>query len=440
MTDIKTMDNMGDITGKRVLIRVDYNVPMENGEITDMTRIDATIKTIEEVIAKGGKPVLMSHMGRPKGKKDPKLSLEPIAKALSERMNKKVTLVSDYFVNESITEASRKTTKEMQQGEIVLLENLRYHDEEEANDEAFASSLASLGDIYINDAFATAHRAHASTYTLATMMPAYAGRLMEEETKALSIVLEKPEKPVMGIVAGFKVDSKTDLLNNLVEKLDVLVLGGAMANTFLAATGIDMGASFVEKEMFETARTIMAKAKTCGCRIILPVDVNLGVADINVMKESNEEVRSLGIVSIKDIPANASAYDIGPASIANIQEELKNVKTVIYNGPTGAFEFPPFDKSTNAIAETLANHVTKGDLICVAGGGDTVAALEKFGLKEKMTYVSTAGGAFLEWMEGKELPGVEALRHKEKSYFTNPMKNVTAFIKSSTIGHLITRD
>lgn len=407
MTDIRTMDDMGDITDKRVVIRVDYNLPMKNGVITDTSRMDRQIPTIEELRERGCKKVvMMSHFGRPKGTRVDSMSLEPVAKALIAKTGMKVR-----FIDDCMGDAPRAAINEMSSEafEIVFLENLRFYKEEEAGDRDFAVQLASYGDIYINDAFATAHRPHASTSIIAEMMPAYAGRLMEEEVIAIESALEAPEKPVMGIIGGAKVSSKLDVLKNMVDKLDVMVLGGGIANTFLLALGYDMKESLVEEEMVENAKTIMAKAKEKGCKIILPVDLIVAEGKLN------ENPTYKGAVNVNEIPEGCSAYDIGPASVKNILEEIKGVKTILWNGTPGASDFPPFDKGTQTIGDEISRRVAEGTLTCVAGGGETQEAVEK--AKWNMSYLSTAGGAFLEMIEGKKLPGVEALRHKHREYF-----------------------
>lgn len=388
-----------DVKGKTVLVRADLNVPMETdaqgiAHVSDTTRIDRLIPTIQELTQKGAKVVLLSHFGRPKNR-DAKDSLTQILPALNHAFGQNVA-----FAEDCIGEAAEYGVQGMSEGGILLLENLRYHAEEEKNDLAFAKKLAKLGDVYVNDAFSASHRAHASIEALAGLLPAYAGRLMQAELDALNAALESPQKPVVALVGGSKISTKLDLLYNLVEKVDVLVLGGGMANTFLAAQGVSVGASLCENDMLEQARSISSKAKTKGCTILLPVDAV--VAD---------DIKSTATktVDIHAIAANDKMFDIGEASIAAINAALGSAKTVLWNGPLGVFEFPAFAHGTNAVAAKVAELTKAGALISVAGGGDTVAALNKAGVEADLTYVSSAGGAFLEWLEGKVLPGVAAL-------------------------------
>ncbi|SEW04794.1 phosphoglycerate kinase [Cognatiyoonia koreensis] len=387
----KTLDDM-DLNGKRVLVRVDINVPVEDGKVTDTTRIERIIPTVDDIQDAGGKVILMAHFGRPKGKVVPEMSLEHISQAVADTLGVPVSFVdSDYG----------QAVSEMEGDEVLLLENLRFNPGEEANDEAFAKRLASLGDVYVNDAFSAAHRAHASTEAIARLLPACAGRLMAEELSALEKALGTPERPVVAVVGGAKVSTKLDLLGNLVTKVDHLVIGGGMANTFLAAQGYDVGKSLCEHDLADTARDILAKAEAAGCEIILPRDVIIA-REFKAGAESENRAPS-------DCPPNAMILDAGPATVAYISDVFEKAKTLVWNGPLGAFEIDPFDAATNAAAKKAAELSKAGKLISVAGGGDTVAALNQAGAADDFTYISTAGGAFLEWMEGKTLPGVAAL-------------------------------
>lgn len=389
----KTLDDM-DLDGKRVLVRVDINVPMENGEVTDMTRIERIADTVYDIQDAGGKVILMAHYGRPKGKVVEEMSLIHIAPFVAEELGVPVTFAdSDY----------RDAVKEMEGEEVLLLENLRFNPGEEANDMAFAKRLATLCDVYVNDAFSAAHRAHASTHAIATLRPACAGRLMAQELKALEKALGTPKRPVVAVVGGAKVSTKLDLLGNLVGKVDHLVIGGGMANTFLAAQGIDVGKSLCEHDLADTAREILGKAEAAGCEIILPRDI--------VVAREFKAGADNETVAPDACPADAMILDAGPLTVAYIEQVLKNAKTLIWNGPLGAFEIEPFNAATNAAAQAAAKLTRSGKLVSVAGGGDTVAALNQAEAADKFTYISTAGGAFLEWMEGKELPGVAALQN-----------------------------
>lgn len=389
----KTLDDM-DLDGKRVLVRVDINVPMENGEVTDMTRIERIADTVYDIQDAGGKVILMAHYGRPKGKVVEEMSLIHIAPFIAEELGVPVTFAdSDY----------RDAVKEMEGEEVLLLENLRFNPGEEANDMAFAKRLATLCDVYVNDAFSAAHRAHASTHAIATLRPACAGRLMAQELKALEKALGIPKRPVVAVVGGAKVSTKLDLLGNLVGKVDHLVIGGGMANTFLAAQGIDVGKSLCEHDLADTAREILGKAEAAGCEIILPRDI--------VVAREFKAGADNETVAPDACPADAMILDAGPLTVAYIEQVLKNAKTLIWNGPLGAFEIEPFNAATNAAAQAAAKLTRSGKLVSVAGGGDTVAALNQAEAADKFTYISTAGGAFLEWMEGKELPGVAALQN-----------------------------
>ncbi|MEP2784296.1 MAG: phosphoglycerate kinase [Pseudoruegeria sp.] len=388
----KTLDDM-DLAKKIVLTRVDINVPMNDGSVTDDTRIQRIVPTVTDIRAKGGKPVLLAHFGRPKGKPVPELSLSQLVPTLAAAFGTDVTFVE---------RPSRDALDALPADAVVLVENTRFTSMEEANDPQMAGFLASLGDVYCNDAFSAAHRAHASTEGVAHLLPSCAGRLMQAELTALEAALSKPERPVVAVVGGAKVSTKLDLLGNLVSKVDHLVIGGGMANTFLAAQGIDVGKSLAEHDMTDTAVEILAKAKTAGCEIILPVDIV--VAREFAANAANETVAA------NACPSDAMILDAGPATVAKIAATLNTAKTLIWNGPLGAFEIEPFDAATNAAAKQAAEMSRAGSLISVAGGGDTVAALNKAGAAADFTYISTAGGAFLEWMEGKTLPGVAALQ------------------------------
>lgn len=390
-----------DVKNKYVLLRADLNVPAENGHVTDTTRIDRLKPTIEFLSQMGARTIILSHYGRPKGV-TPEFSLEFILPELESSWGRTVK-----FARDSIGDDAQAEKKNLMPGEILLLENIRFHPEEEKNDPAFTQQLAQLGDMYVNDAFSAAHRAHASTEGLAHLLPTYAGLLMEEELNALNKALGKPERPLAAVVGGSKISTKLDLLSNLVAKVDYLILGGGMANTFMYAKGIEVGKSLCEKDMKDQALAIMDKAKANKCEIVLPVDRV-------VVKEFGKGV-PYEVVSADSIPADMEGVDIGPASVENIKAKLAACKTVIWNGPMGVFEVKPFDNGTNGIGRAIAELTAAKKLISVAGGGDTVSALENAGVAESMTYVSSAGGAFLEWMEGKTLPGVAALSQKKKA-------------------------
>ncbi len=396
MSQFKTIDDL-DVAGMRVLVRVDLNVPMTDGKITDTTRIDRIVPTLTELSNKGALVIVISHFGRPKGRVVPEMSLAPVAKALSEACGHPVGFASD-----TVGKQARMFISEMAEGEIVMLENLRFNRGEEENDRAFTIELSKLGDLYVSDAFSCSHRAHASTEGLAHLLPSAAGRLMQIEVESLSRALENPEKPVAAVVGGAKVSTKMEVLGNLATQVEVLIIGGGMANTFLFAQGYDIGNSLCEKDMADEARGILSAAAAAGCQIVLPID---GV----VAREFKQGAAS-EVVDLNAIPADAMMLDIGPASIADVTARLEQCKTLVWNGPFGAFEIPPFDAGTNAVAQAAARLTKAGKLLSVAGGGDTVAALAHAGVGQDFTYVSTAGGAFLEWMEGKKLPGVEVLR------------------------------
>ncbi len=391
----KTIDDI-EMTDKTVLIRVDINVPVEAGHVTDATRIEKIVPTVRDVQAKGGKPVLIAHFGRPKGQVVPEMSLRVTVPALEAALGRTVA-----FAEDCIGGPAKKAVAAMRPGDVLLLENTRFHPGEEKNDPAMAAALAALGQVYVNDAFSAAHRAHASTEAIAHLMPACAGRLMEAELKALNAALGDPERPVVAVVGGAKVSTKLDLLGNLVEKVDHLVIGGGMANTFLVAKGAEVGTSLAERDMAETARAILDKARDRGCSIHLPVDV--------VIAREFKAGAAHETVAAEACPADAMILDAGPATVDAIVEVFTRCRTLIWNGPLGAFEMPPFDAATNAAARKAADLTRGGRLASVAGGGDTVAALNKAGVADDFSYISTAGGAFLEWMEGKVLPGVAAL-------------------------------
>jgi phosphoglycerate kinase len=385
-----------DLKDKVVLVRVDINVPVEAGRVTDATRIEKIVPTIKEVLAKGGKPVLLAHFGRPKGAVVPEMSLAVTLPALEAALGQKVA-----FAEDCIGSPAKKAVAAMGPGDVLLLENTRFHAGEEKNDPAMAASLAALGNVYVNDAFSAAHRAHASTEGIAHLMPSCAGLLMAAELKALNAALGDPQHPVAAVVGGAKVSTKLDLLGNLVAKVDHLVIGGGMANTFLVAQGIDVGKSLAERDMAETALGILDKAKSAGCKIHLPVDVV-------VAREFREGAPSETLPA-NACPADAMILDAGPQTVAAVSAVFEASRTLIWNGPLGAFEIAPFDAATNAAARKAAELTKAGRLISVAGGGDTVSALNKAGVADDFSYISTAGGAFLEWMEGKVLPGVAAL-------------------------------
>ncbi len=391
----RTLDDV-DVKGKRVLLRVDLNVPMEGGKVTDLTRIERVAPTINELADKGAKVVLLAHFGRPKGP-DPKESLKPVAAVVAQVIRRPVA-----FADDCVGEVAENAVAAMKDGTVLCLENTRFHPEEEKNDKAFVDQLAKLGDIWVNDAFSAAHRAHASTEGLGHKLPAYAGRTMQAELEALDKALGNPKKPVIAIVGGAKVSTKLELLENLVTKVDALVIGGGMANTFLHAEGVKIGKSLAEKDMAQTALKIVAKAEKANCAIILPVD-----AVVAYHFEANSPSHAYGLDAI---PADGMILDIGPQSIGRVKAAMDDAATLVWNGPVGAFELSPFDKGTVAAAKYAAERTKDGKLISVAGGGDTVAALNQAGVGQKFTYVSTAGGAFLEWMEGKPLPGVEVLK------------------------------
>ncbi len=395
MAKFLTLDDI-DVRGKRVLLRADLNVPVKDAVVTDETRIERLVPTIREIAEKGGRVVLMSHFGRPEHGFDPALSLKPLLAPLAKAIGRPVA-----FAPDCIGEAARRVVDELRSGDVALLENLRFHDGEEKNDPAFAKALAALGDIYVDDAFSTAHRAHASTEAVAHLIPAVAGRLMQAELEALQSVLETPKRPVAAIVGGAKVSTKLRLLDFMLAKVQFLIIGGAMANTLLYAQGRNVGRSLVEREMADTARAILAEAKSSACELVLPVDVKVA----RVLKEGV----STQTVPVDAVPEDCMILDIGPASVSLIYTYLARCPTLLWNGPVGAFEVKPFDAGTKALALRVAELTRAGKMCSVAGGGDTVAALTQAGVVDELSYVSTAGGAFLEWLEGRELPGVKAL-------------------------------
>ena len=395
MPAFRTLDE-ADVKGKRVLVRVDLNVPMEDGRVTDATRIDRILPTIHDIAGHGGKVVLLAHFGRPKNGPDAENSLRPVTNVLAHHLKKPVAFAAD-----CIGETAAKAVAALADGGVLLLENTRFHRGEEKNDPAFVDELAKLGDIYVNDAFSAAHRAHASTEGLAHKLPAYAGRTMQAELEALGQALEDPTRPVAAIVGGAKVSTKLELLGNLSKKVDFLIIGGGMANTFLAALGKPVGKSLCEKDLLDTARQMIAAAKLNKCEIVLPVDA--------VVAQKFEAHAPSRVVDVTAVGAQDMILDIGPRSVVEVEALLDTIKTLVWNGPFGAFELEPFNAGTNAVAEVAANLTDAGKLLTVAGGGDTVAALNQAGVAQHFTYISTAGGAFLEWLEGKALPGVEAL-------------------------------
>lgn len=396
MTEFKTIDDI-DPAGKRILVRVDFNVPLKNGKVADLSRIERTAPTLVELAEKGAKVVVLSHLGRPDGKVVPSMSLRPVAEALSTVLQKPVGFASDCIGPEA-----EKAVAGLAKGQMVILENTRFHAAEEDNDRKFAGMLAKFGDIYVNDAFSCAHRAHASTEAIAHLLPSAAGRLMEAELKALTAALEKPQHPVAALIGGAKVSTKIDILRHLLQKVDLLIIGGAMANTFLDAQGVSIGKSLCEPAMADAARAILATAQASGCEVVLPTDAI-------VAREFKEGAPSQ-VVSIDAVPGDGMILDVGPASTQALVKRLAGVKTLLWNGPLGAFEVKPFDDGTNAVAREVARLTKGGGMLSVAGGGDTLAALGNAGVTEDFSYVSTAGGAFLEWLEGRKLPGIEALR------------------------------
>ncbi len=384
------------VSGQRVLVRADLNVPMQDGKVSDATRIERLVPTLKELTKAGAKVIVLSHFGRPNGKPVPSMSLQPLAAELGKALGAPVA-----FAGDSVGPEAKKVVAGLKNGQVALLENLRFHPEEEANDIGFAKQLAAIGDLYINDAFSTAHRAHASTEAIARLLPNAAGRLMQEELEALGKALDAPQRPLAAIVGGSKISTKLDLIGNLLTKVDLLVIGGGMANTFLYAQGIDIGKSLCERDMADTARRIAEGAAKAGRQIVLPIDA--------VVAPALTAGNAAQTVPIGRVPSDMMVLDIGPQSVAETVKALSACKTLVWNGPLGAFEHAPFDIGTTAVAREAARLTKEGKLLSVAGGGDTVAALAHAGVEDDFTYVSTAGGAFLEWLEGRELPGVAAL-------------------------------
>ena len=396
MSAFRTLDGV-DLKGKRVLIRIDLNVPMKDGKVADDTRIRASAPTIREVAEKGGRAILLAHFGRPKEGPDAKFSLKPVVPAVAAVLGKPVA-----FAGDCVGPEAEKAIAAMQDGDVLVLENTRFHKGEEKNDPALTAEMAKLGDIFVADAFSLAHRAHCSTEGLAKALPSYAGRAMQAEISALEAALGAPKRPVVAIVGGAKVSSKIDVLTHLVEKVDALVIGGGMANTFLLAKGVAIGKSLAEPDLADTAAKIIAAAAKAGCDIVLPVDV--------VVAAELKEGVATRTVAVDSVPADQMILDVGPQSVATVNAWIDKAATLVWNGPLGAFEIPPFDKATVAAARHAAERTKTNGLLSVAGGGDTVSALNKAGVGDDFSFVSTAGGAFLEWMEGKALPGVEVLR------------------------------
>ena len=392
----RTLDDIGDVRGKRVLVREDLNVPMEDGRVTDDTRLRSAAPTVAELADKGAIVLVLAHFGRPKGERNPNMSLALVTKPLSEVLGREVR-----FVDDCAGQEAEKAIADLQAGDIAVLENTRFHKGEEKNDPELARAIASLGDYYVNDAFSAAHRAHASTEGLAHLLPAFAGRSMQSELEALEKALGNPEHPVAAVVGGAKVSTKLDVLKNLVSKVDHLIIGGGMANTFLAARGVDVGKSLCEHDLKDTVLQILDAAERADCTVHLPYDVV-------VAKEFRADPPTR-TVNVHEVAADEMILDVGPAAVEALGDALKTCRTLVWNGPLGAFEISPFDAATVALAQTAAALTQSGSLVSVAGGGDTVAALNHAGVAERFSFVSTAGGAFLEWMEGKELPGVAAL-------------------------------
>lgn len=398
MAAFRSLDDV-ELAGRTALVRVDFNVPMEGGRVTDATRITRAVPTIRRLLDGGARVVLLSHFGRPKGERRPEMSLAPIVPELQAALGADVPV---RFAEDCVGETAESAVKDLPQAGVLLLENLRFHPGEERNDPAFVEELARLGDLFVSDAFSAAHRAHASVEGIARRLPSVAGLLMQAELEALEKALENPERPVAAIVGGAKVSTKIELLGNLVEKVQLLVIGGGMANTFLYAMGVDVGRSLCEREMAETVEEVVRKAKQADCDIVLPTDAA-------VARELQPNA-AYDIVSVKEVAEDHMILDIGPRTAAHIALRLAECRTLVWNGPLGAFEVKPFDAGTNQVAQAAADLTRDGKLLSVAGGGDTVAALTQAGVLDAFSYVSTAGGAFLEWLEGKSLPGVQVLR------------------------------
>jgi phosphoglycerate kinase len=394
MTPFRTLDDLGDVSGKRALVRADLNVPMQGAEVTDDTRLRATLPTVTELADKGAIVLLLAHFGRPKGEPRPDMSLALVTRPYQHVLGRPVRFIGEW---------DEEAVATLAPGDVAILENTRFDPGEETNDPAFAARLAALGDFYVDDAFSAAHRAHASTEGIAHLLPAYAGRAMEAELRALEAALGDPERPVAAVVGGAKVSTKLETLRHLVTKVDHLIIGGGMANTFLAARGVDVGRSLAERDLVDIAEQIFEAAERASCTVHLPYDVV-------VATELVADPPSLRTCNVHEVAADEMILDIGPAAVEALADVLKTCRTLVWNGPLGAFETPPFDAATVALARTAAALTQEGSLVSVAGGGDTVAALNQAGVAADFTFVSTAGGAFLEWMEGKPLPGVEALR------------------------------
>lgn len=397
MTDFKTIDDLPDVTGRSVIVRADLNVPFKDGRVTDDSRLQALIPTLSNLASKGAKIVIISHFGRPEGERKSEYSLAPIANAFDKLIDMNIG-----FADDCVGENVKQQIADLNNGDILVCENLRFHAGETDNDDHFAKQLSDLGDIYINDAFSAAHRAHASTVGITKYLPAYAGRLMERELSALSSALSDPKKPVTAIVGGAKISTKLSVLHHLIEKTDYLVLGGGMANTFLYAKGLDVGKSLCEPDMKDEALAILHKANDVGCEFILPTDV--------IVAQEFKDNAPHQTVCVSEIPSDSMALDLGPETVKHIQDILNNSKTLLWNGPLGAFETPPFQAATVNIAKQAAMLAVNNDIYAIGGGGDTVGALEMAGVKDDFSYISTAGGAFLEYIEGKTLPGVAALK------------------------------
>jgi phosphoglycerate kinase len=385
-----------DVRGKRVLVRADLNVPVKSGKVTDATRLERVVPGLQDLARRGAKVIVISHFGRPKGAPEPEFSLKPVADKLGDLLGRPVTFAAD-----CVGEVAEKVTSALQAGEVAVLENLRFHKGEEKNDPEFARALAKLGDMFVSDAFSTAHRAHASTDAVTRLLPSYAGPLMMEEIQALRSVLDKPERPTAAVIGGAKVSTKIPVLTNLAAKVDKLIIGGGMANTFLLAQGVGIGRSLAEPDFTKTAAEIMHGAKARGCEIVLPADV--------VVAAKFEAGAVASVCPVLEVPPDQMILDIGPRAVAHYTDVLGRCRTLLWNGPVGAFEIDPFGEGTFKLARAAAAATTAGKLTSVAGGGDTVAALNAAGVTGQFTYVSTAGGAFLEWLEGRELPGIAAL-------------------------------
>jgi len=396
LSQVRSIDGV-DVRGKHVLVRVDFNVPIENGVVADTTRLTRVLPTIAKLAREGAKVVVLSHLGRPKGQPTPDTSLRPVAAKMQELMPG----TAIRFAAAPSGDDAKRVVDVLKAGEVAVLENVRYHKGEEKNDRDFAKSLAALGDLYVNDAFSSSHRAHASLEAITDLVPSYAGLLMMAEITALGEALEQPERPVMAITGGAKVSTKIEVLTNLVSRMDQLVVGGGMANTFLLARGLTLGASLVERDFVATAKDIMAKAERAGCEVVLPIDV--------VVAKELKPGADWQSCAVSEVPADGMILDFGPKSVAELKRRLGQVKTVLWNGPLGAFETPPFGEGTFALAREVARLTKSGTLVSVAGGGDTVRALNEAHVADDLSYVSTAGGAFLEWLGGAELPGVTAL-------------------------------